>query len=163
MKTILLLFTVALSVSSYASQTILGPVSPKHAYANNAGIIIFQDLSESINQVVSITSASLTYFGGTKSGHFCSNPLDATHPLRGTYSFTLTNHLFAYQLHPIPVYKSFQPDDPSIPITDVHCLEFIIQSGDHTFSPQLVSFNVDCSQNHQCVATSPAEIVVVSQ
>ncbi|MDF1653600.1 MAG: hypothetical protein P1U34_00655 [Coxiellaceae bacterium] len=160
MKSILFVLGLCLFAPSFAAQPILGPVTPD-SHAANAGIIIFQDLDSRINGTVTMTSASLEYFEGTKNGDYCSTPNLHTHLLKGQYTFTLRNGLFAYQLNPTPIYKSFLPPDGT-PITDVHCLEFIIQSGDHTFTPQVVAFNIDCSQNQQCIATSAAETVVVS-
>ena len=142
-----------------AEAPVLAPASP-HSHVSNAGIIIFQDLGNNLNQTVTITSASLVFFQGSKSGDYCTTPQEDIHPLRGQYTFTLQNHLFAYQLFPGPVYKAYHSD--TVPITAIHCLEFVIQGGDHTFSPQLVSFNIDCSANQQCIATSPAQTIVVS-
>ncbi|MDF1759858.1 MAG: hypothetical protein P1U40_04925 [Coxiellaceae bacterium] len=163
MKTILYCLSscsLLLLNSALANTNFLGPVKP-NSHGPNAGVIIFQDLDNRVNESVTLSAGSLAYFGGTKNGDYCTNPLLHTHPLMGQYTFTLSNGLFAYQLHPAPVYKSFKPEGGE-PITDVHCLEFIIQGGDHTFTPQVIAFNMDCSQNQQCVATSAAETVVVS-
>lgn len=127
------------------------------AFSSTAGVIQF----ESLLSDATITSAAIVYFGGHKSGHFCNNPYYATHTMFGRLHFYFTNQQFDYHLYPTPIYNSFQPSD-QISISQVHCIEFIIQNGDQNFTPQLVSFEIDCSHDQQCITSSENEAVNVS-
>lgn len=153
-KETMLIFLLATS-SAFADPMMTQSTLPNAS--SNAGIMIFQGSSADVN----ITSAEIIYFGGNKNGHYCNNPHYATHQMFGRYHFSLNSGLFIYELHPKPIYNSFHPKD-QIDISAVHCIEYVVQNADHSFSPQLVSFEVNCTNGTECIANSPAEVITVS-
>lgn len=153
LSTLLLLLPAA---SIYANADILG--SGLGALNDNAGVIEFH--SSTVTNAT-LASASIVFFGGTKSGHFCTTPFYSNYSLQGQYHFDLANGTFDYHLYPKPTYNAFQPTTP-INVNQVHCIEFIINSGDRQFSPQVISFNVDCTKDKKCISNSAHEIVEVT-
>lgn len=149
-------FSAVIMAANLHAEPIMDKTVNTHS-SSNGGIMIFQGSSSDVN----ITSASIVYFGGNKNGHFCNNPHYATHQMYGRYHFSLDSGLFIYELHATPIYNSFHPKD-QIDISAVHCIEYVVQNADHSFSPQLVSFEVNCTNGSECLANSPAEVITVS-